>query len=138
MSYEYFNTLNDESRTRYLKRLEFAKLKEYPYRFPADTWKDNPTLWPELEYSEIYDYLINTPGVYTKKVMESRKSFEAHNQFVSGWVGVFKLMQTEESTYLLTATVLHSQALSDDPLQLWVALQKCGSVICAHCNCMAG
>ena len=108
MSYEYFNTLNDESRTRYLKRLEFAKLKEYPYRFPADTWKDNPTLWPELEYPEIYDYLINTPGVYAKKVMESRKSFEAHNQFVSGWVGVFKLMQTEESTYLLTATVLHS------------------------------
>ena len=108
MSYEYFNTLNDESRTRYLKRLEFAKLKEYSYRFPADTWKDNPTLWPELEYPEIYDCLINTPGVYTKKVMESRKSFEAHNQFVSGWVGVFKLMQTEESTYLLTATVLHS------------------------------
>ena len=67
MSYEYFNTLNDESRTRYLKRLEFAKLKEYPYRFPADTWKDNPTLWPELEYPEIYDYLINTPGVYILK-----------------------------------------------------------------------
>ena len=70
--------------------------------------------------------------------MESRKLLEAHNQFVSGWVGVFKLMQTEESIYLLIATVLHSQALSDDPLQLWVALQKCGSVICAHCNCMAG
>ena len=33
-----------------------------------------------------------------------------HNQFVSGWVGVVKVMQTEENIYLLTATVLHSQA----------------------------
>ena len=64
MSYEYFNTLNDESRTRYLQKLETVKLKEYPYRLPADTWKDNPTLWPELEYPEVYDYLINVPGVY--------------------------------------------------------------------------
>ena len=55
------------------------------------------------------------------------------NQFVSCWFGVVKVMQTEENIYLLTATVLHSQALSDDPLQLWVALQKFGSVMCAHC-----
>ena len=70
--------------------------------------------------------------------MKSRRSPETHNQFVSGWVGVVKFMQTEENIYLLTATVLYSQALSDDPLQSWVALQKCGSVICAHCNCMTG
>ena len=117
MSYEYFNTLNDDSRTRYLQKLETVKLKECPYRLPADVWKDNPALWPELEYPEVYDYLINTPGIYTKETMKTRKSLEAHNQFVSGWVGVVKVMQTEENIYLLTATVLHSQALSDDPLQ---------------------
>ena len=70
--------------------------------------------------------------------MKSRKSLKTHNQFVSGWVRVIKVMQTEENIHLLTATVLHSQALSDDPLQPWVALQKCGSVICAHCNSMTG
>ena len=69
--------------------------------------------------------------------MKSRKLLEAQNQFISGWVGV-KVMQTKENIYLLTATVLHLQALSDNPLQPWVALQKCGSIICAHCNCMAG
>ena len=96
-------------------------------------WKDNPALWPELEYPEVYDYLINTPGVYTKEAMKSRKSLEAHNQFVSGWFGVVKVIQTEEIIYPLTATVLHSQALSEDPLQPWVALQKFGSLMCAHC-----
>ena len=53
MSYEYFNTLNDDSRTRYLKKLETVKLKECPYRLPADVWKDNPALCPELEYPEV-------------------------------------------------------------------------------------
>ena len=138
MSYDYFNTLNDESRTRYSKKLENVKLKECPYLLPANTQKDTPTLWTELEYPEVYDYFINTPGVYTKEAMKSRKSLKTHNQFVSGWVRVIKVMQTEENIHLLTATVLHSQALSDDPLQPWVALQKCGSVICAHCNSMTG
>ena len=115
--------------------METVKLKECPYRLPVDTWKDNPTLWPELEYPEVHDYLINTPGLYTKEAMKSRKSLEAYNQFVSGWGGVVKVMQTEENIYMLTARVLHLPALSDDPLQPWVALQKCGS---GYCNCMAG
>ena len=95
MSYKYFNTLNNESRTRYLKKLETVKPKECPYRLPADVWKDNPALWPELEYPEVYDYLINTPGIYTKETMKTRKSLEAHNQFVSGWVGVVKCKPKE-------------------------------------------
>ena len=76
--------------------METVKLKECPHRLPANMQKDNPVLCPELEYPEIYDYLINTPGVYTKEVMESRKSLEVHNRFVSGWVGVIKVMQTKE------------------------------------------
>ena len=72
MSYAYFNTLNDKSRTRYLKKVETVKHKECPDRLPADGWKDNPTVWPELEYPEVYDYLINTPNVYTKEAMGSR------------------------------------------------------------------
>ena len=36
-------------------------------------WKDNPGLWPELEYPEVYDCFINTPSVYTKEAMKSKK-----------------------------------------------------------------
>ena len=102
--------------------MEIVRLKECPYRLPADVWKDDPAPWPELEFPEVYDYLIDKLGVYTNETMKSKKSLEAHNQFVSGWVGVVKVMQTEENVYLLTAKVLHLQALSDDPLQPWVAV----------------
>ena len=53
---------NLEQGTR--KKLGTVKLKKCPYGLPADVWKDNPALWPELEYPEVYDYLINTSGVY--------------------------------------------------------------------------
>lgn len=34
--------------------------------------------------------------------------------------------------------VLHSQSLSEKPLQPWIIIQKDGTVESAHCNCMAG
>ena len=84
MSYEYFDTLEDVARSRYMTKLQAVKLNECPYRLPADTWKDDPTKWPELDYPDVYDYLINTPGVFTRETMKSRKALEAHNQFKSG------------------------------------------------------
>ena len=38
----------------------------------------------------------------------------------------------------MTASVRHSQTVSADNLRPWVAAEKDGIVICAHCNCMAG
>ncbi len=65
MSYEYFDVLKSEAKTRYLKKLEAVELKECPYHLPAEIWSDDPSKWPKIEYPDIYDYLINTPGKLT-------------------------------------------------------------------------
>lgn len=39
---------------------------------------------------------------------------------------------------MVSGKVKHSQKLSASPLQPWVAVEKEGLVICAHCNCIAG
>ena len=62
MSYKYFDSLKEESRSHYLKKLQAVQLNECPYRLPADVWLDDPTQWPDIEYPDVYDYLINTPG----------------------------------------------------------------------------
>ena len=62
MSYEYRDTLKEESKSRYFKKLKVAELNECPYRLPAGVWLDDPTKWPDIQYPDIYDYLINTPG----------------------------------------------------------------------------
>ena len=38
----------------------------------------------------------------------------------------------------MTARVRHSQRISTTPVKQWVAAEKGGTIICAHCTCMAG
>ena len=63
------------------KKLKLVNLDLCPYLIPADSWKNDLTKWPALEYSDIYHYLVETPGIFTRESMKSRKSLEAHNQF---------------------------------------------------------
>ena len=42
---------------------------ECPYTIAAEFWENNPTQWPDLEYPEVYQYLIEIPGVFTREAM---------------------------------------------------------------------
>ncbi len=44
----------------------------------------------------------------------------------------------DDTTVVLTGNVRHSQSVSASHLKPWVAAEKCGTIICAHCTCMAG
>ena len=55
---------------------------------------------------------------------------------LGGWVD--QVMSYAIDGVLLTARVRHSQQVSATPVKLWVAAEKGGTVICAHCTCMAG
>ena len=63
MSYEYVNELSAEGRKRYFEKLQVANLKECPYRLPEGSWSSDLTAWPEVQYPDIYDYLMNSPGM---------------------------------------------------------------------------
>ena len=36
-----------------------------PYSVEDEKWKDDVSLWPPVEFGEIYTYLIDTPGQFT-------------------------------------------------------------------------
>ena len=70
--------------------MEIVRLKECPYRLPADVWKDDPALWPELEFPEVYDYLIDKLGVYNKETMKSKNRLKhTINLYLAG-LGLLK------------------------------------------------
>ena len=96
--------------------------------------------WPDVQYLDIYNYLIATPSPCTKEDMKAYKSLEGYRQFVDGWVSNINvsLIPSRSNTYLITAYVKHSQRLSVPPAKAWIAAEKNGVVVCAHCNCMAG
>ena len=63
-----------------------------PYMLPADIWTNDPTNWPALEYPEVYSYLIDTPGVFTKEAMNNRISLEA-----DGYVPFFTMTSRQQN-----------------------------------------
>ena len=73
--------IGGESKSRYSEKLKRVNLDLCPYQISADSWKNDPTKWPALEYPNIYHYLVGSPGLFTKESMKNRKSLEAHSQF---------------------------------------------------------
>ena len=63
MSFQYYDLLLGVAKTRYDRKLSLIGLKECPCRLPQGSWKDDPTIWPEMEYGDMYSYLIDTPGL---------------------------------------------------------------------------
>ena len=122
------------------KKLKLVNLDLCPYLIPADSWKNDLTKWPALEYSDIYHYLVETPGIFTRESMKSRKSLEAHNQFISGWVRtVYHYQKTGSNFVILKTEVMPSQRLNKDPHAPWIAINSLSTMIeTAHCTCMTG
>ena len=84
-------------------------LKADPYTFSHEEWSSDISYWPEVEYLDIYNYLINTRSPYTKDELKAYKSLE-------GWVD--QVMSYAIDGVLLTAHVRHSQQVSATPVKL--------------------
>ena len=133
----YYQELSKEAKRRYNEKLDMLHLKADPYTFSREEWSSDISFWPEVEYPDIYNYLINTPSPYTKDELKAYKSLEGYKYCTDGWIDQVMSYAIEHGA-LLTARVRHSQQVSATPVKPWVAAEKSGTIICAHCTCMAG
>ena len=141
MSSDYFSTLDYSTRTRYLEKLNIdGETLPDPYGITDDQWLDDVSKWPTLEFGDVYTYLIDSVGNFTKEKLKAYKSLEAYNYFYNGYVRTVFFYQRESSKFvILSAKVNPSQKAANKAHQAWVVLcQEDGSVKSAHCMCMAG
>ncbi|XP_038066943.1 uncharacterized protein LOC119736969 [Patiria miniata] len=142
----YVNQLDQLSRERYNDKLtvQFPNgTLQIPDPFGGGLqYSNNPTLWPEsFEYGDMYNYLINSPGPYTKDSMKSFKSLDSYSYFVNGFVQaiLYSSVSADSPVCILRSRVTHSQSLTKPPVSTWIMINKStGSVVAAHCMCMAG
>ena len=52
-----------------------------PYQI-KDGCVDDISLWPPVEYGNVHNYLIKTPGPYSIEELEAYKSLEAYNYYI--------------------------------------------------------
>ena len=145
---KYFHQLEDsEAKERYLKKLTIRD-GEIPLPDPylcEGNWVDDVSQsqcqWPGTEYGDIYQYLVETPGPYTRDNMKAYKSLEAYNYFQSGHVQTvyYWAVAPDIPVCFLRAKVTPSQRAGTDAHEAWVCVDKGrGYVVSAHCKCLAG
>ena len=132
----YYQELTKEAQHQCNEKLDILHVAD-PYTFSHEQWSSDISLWPEVEYPDIYIYLINTPSPYTKDELKPYKSLEGYKYSTDGWVDQVT-SHAIDCGVLMTARVRHSQRISATPVKPWVAEEEGGTIICAHCTCMAG
>ena len=64
MAYQYVDNLPGKAKNQYKDKLRAEILEMCPYQLPECIRQDYPSLWPSVEYSDIYEFLIYTPGIH--------------------------------------------------------------------------
>ena len=77
MGTEYYSLLTNEDKVRYDGKLMLAngiKLED-PYSM-TEGWSNDITKLPNVAWTDLTNFLIETPSIYTKEAVEGFKSLE--------------------------------------------------------------
>ena len=108
----YYYSLNAQAKARYEEKLKLAGLsleKDTYDERNANSYKDNMTAWPILEYGHIFTYFIRRPGLYTQEKLLSWKQLEAYNYFQNGYVRLVQVYKLKTGSYLCSEVVSEPQ-----------------------------
>lgn len=80
---EYFAGLSGDSRARYTAKVTALGLTVDPYSLPKESWVGEPEKIPEVSWSDMFLYMIQTPSAYTKEEMKVGTSVEFPGNYSS-------------------------------------------------------
>ncbi|KAH9379352.1 hypothetical protein HPB48_013209 [Haemaphysalis longicornis] len=100
--------------------------------------KNDPKMWPNVRFGDIYVYLVGEPGPFTTKTMENYRSSKPFCLVMEGHVRRVLIAPLGHRFCVLKAEVTPSQRTSNKPYDAWALVSEEGKVHAAHCTCMAG
>lgn len=140
----YYNSLSPSDKNSYSKKLTLVsgiRLTD-PFAIPPCQWVNDETKWPRIQWPEIYNYLIDTPSVYTREKLKAYKSLDAYNFVLCGHVQDIQFHDYQVENFVVLKTeVLPSQrqGKKTELYKAWVIVNKTNNcILTANCTCMAG
>ena len=74
---EYFTAVDPVAKSRYKSKLTYKGRSNeeimLPDPYALKEWHNGPLSWPDLTFGDIYTYLIDTPGIYTRESLKAYK-----------------------------------------------------------------
>lgn len=141
MSSAYYKSLSGEDQRRYLQKLNYSGVLQLPDPYDlrnGSVFQVNDKLLPNISWPEVYTYLIDTPGIYTREKLKSYKSLEAYNYFINGKVRNVKVCKPENVPVRMVTALVNPGQKESKPYNVWVTGEENGCIVAAHCDCMAG
>lgn len=102
MQSQHFLSLDYSARKRYLEKLRVdEETIPDPFCINEESWSDEVCKWPDVEFGDIYTYLIDTKGTFTKEKLQAYKSLEAYNYFHNGYVRTVYYSETDSGKLIV-------------------------------------
>ena len=89
---QYAKSLSKADQERYTRKLEVlydavggsstCTTLTDPYEILREKWSDSISSWPPVEFGDIYAYLIETPGQFSREKLMAYKSLDAFNCYI--------------------------------------------------------
>ena len=90
----------------YSLKLKTVGLDSDPYDLPKNQWTTTDvSIWPDIDFGDIYMYLISSPGKYTQQSLKAWKSLDAWAFFKAGFVGEIKVTRTPKDILVVCGQV---------------------------------
>lgn len=99
---DFFKQLDEAGKHRYKVKLNLIGAKEDPYLIQRGDWSGNKDLLPDVEFPDIYIYLINSPSPFTKNELRAYKATETWAYFTAGFVSDVLLLKVHEDSYIMS------------------------------------
>lgn len=115
---------------------DMDRLISSPKDVKHQEWKDDIREWPQVEYGDIYNYLILSRACDGEE-MKNYKSLDSYNYFKSGSVGKILHFAIKDRA-VLKSEVRPSQKVNSDFHNAWVLCDMVGTILTGGCSCMAG
>lgn len=146
MSSDYYRALDVAPRERYRQKLTFRG-EELPD--PLDTslrqhafvtGSTGSRRLPLVHVGDIYAYLVEGTCFYSREQFKSFKLSDGYNSFISGKVRQLRCFSAAvgDSAVVLVAADVEASQTVKKVHQPWTLVGKDGTIISAHCTCMAG
>ena len=140
----YFESLTNTDKADYKRKLTLSTGELLSDPFTMKNWKYDESSLPDISWSDIYNYLIEYPSVFSKDSLKTYKSLEGYNFFISGHVREVYYQDsspTNQEFCFIKSEVLPSQRQGSKQklYKVWVCIHKQkGWILTANCTCMAG
>ena len=137
----YVNGLSTNDREFYFKKLTLTNGNRLPDPCSISEWVEDVSKWPQIQWPDIYTYLIEKPSVYTREKLRAYKSLDAYEYVICGHVQNLKYHQIDQEFCVLKTEILPSQRQGHKTTmyEAWVIInQEENYVLTANCTCMAG